>query len=122
MSGGITSKGETPTIRDRMDNFCRSRPQGCGQVCEPPGRFWAPGVPIHRFDDTGAFLVIFVALENDMRFLKCGPTPNVKIWDGVTLVFNRENQNQSLSPPTNLLQRFIQIQGSGTEHVAEVQG
>ncbi|KDR65237.1 hypothetical protein GALMADRAFT_50349, partial [Galerina marginata CBS 339.88] len=43
-----------------------------------------------------------LALENDMRCSKCGPTPNITIWDGVTLAFNRKNLKASLSPPTTI--------------------
>jgi len=41
-----------------------------------------------------------VQLENDMRCVRCGPTPKVTIWDGVTLAFNRKNLLATLRPPT----------------------
>ncbi|KAF9531644.1 hypothetical protein CPB83DRAFT_761155 [Crepidotus variabilis] len=39
-------------------------------------------------------------LDEDMCCSRCGPTPNVTIWDGVTLSFNRKNLLSSLQPPT----------------------
>lgn len=41
-----------------------------------------------------------VRLEDDMRCTTCGPSPNVTIWDGVTLAFSRRNILQTLRPPT----------------------
>lgn len=41
-------------------------------------------------------------LDNDMRCTKCGPTPKVTIWDGVTLAFSRKNLKPSLCPPTTI--------------------
>ena len=41
-----------------------------------------------------------VQLESDMRCVRCGDTPTVTIWDGVTLSFNRKNILPTLRPPT----------------------
>lgn len=40
------------------------------------------------------------SLEDDMKCPKCGPAPDVTIWDGVTLAFNRKHLLPSLQPPT----------------------
>lgn len=40
------------------------------------------------------------SLDGDMTCPKCGPTPEVTIWDGVTLAFNRKHLLPSLEPPT----------------------
>lgn len=41
-----------------------------------------------------------VDLRNDMYCLRCGKSPAVTIWDGVTLSFNRKNILPTLKPPT----------------------
>jgi hypothetical protein len=41
-----------------------------------------------------------VELGNDMECFRCGGTPAVTIWDGVTLSFNRKNILATLRPPT----------------------
>jgi CxC4 like cysteine cluster associated with KDZ transposases len=38
--------------------------------------------------------------ENDMLCVRCGPTPEDVIWDGVTLAFGRKHVLDSLKPPT----------------------
>jgi hypothetical protein len=44
--------------------------------------------------------VRLVELSHDMQCLRCGETPAVTIWDGVTLSFNRKNILPTLRPPT----------------------
>ena len=44
--------------------------------------------------------ICLVELGNDMHCLRCGETPKVTIWDGVTLSFNRKNILPTLRPPT----------------------
>lgn len=41
-----------------------------------------------------------VELKSDRQCLRCGETPMVTIWDGVTLSFNRKNLLPTLRPPT----------------------
>ena len=41
-----------------------------------------------------------VELGDDMECFRCGGTPAVTIWDGVTLSFNRKNILATLRPPT----------------------
>jgi hypothetical protein len=41
-----------------------------------------------------------VDLRNDMHCPRCGESPAVTIWDGVTLSFNRKNILPTLKPPT----------------------
>ncbi|KAJ3506795.1 hypothetical protein NLJ89_g6667 [Agrocybe chaxingu] len=43
-----------------------------------------------------------ISLDNDMECTRCGPCPDVTIWDGVTLAFNRKHLLQTLSPPTKV--------------------
>lgn len=44
-----------------------------------------------------------VELEGNMTYRKCGPKPDVTIFDGVTLVFNRKNLLSTMKPPTVIL-------------------
>jgi hypothetical protein len=41
-----------------------------------------------------------VEFGNEMQCFRCGETPAVTIWDGVTLSFNRKNILAILRPPT----------------------
>ncbi|KAF8954934.1 hypothetical protein BDZ97DRAFT_1675508, partial [Flammula alnicola] len=43
-----------------------------------------------------------VRLDDDMTCSKCGPNPDVVIFDGVTLAFNRKNLLPTLRPPTTI--------------------
>ncbi|RXW15219.1 hypothetical protein EST38_g10630 [Candolleomyces aberdarensis] len=42
------------------------------------------------------------AFDNDMQCIRCGPTPETTVWDGITLAFGRKHLSSTLSPPTQL--------------------
>lgn len=46
--------------------------------------------------------VKLMALTGDMTCSKCGPNPDVTIFDGVTLAFNRKNLLSTMRPPTTI--------------------
>ena len=46
--------------------------------------------------------VKLMTLTGDMTCSKCGPTPDVTIFDGVTLAFNRKNLLSTMRPPTTI--------------------
>ena len=52
------------------------------------------------FRTTWFSYICLVDLRNDMYCLRCGKSPAVTIWDGVTLSFNRKNILLTLKPPT----------------------
>jgi hypothetical protein len=41
-----------------------------------------------------------VRFDNDMQCPRCGPSPKVTIWDGVTLAFAKKNLLPTIHPPT----------------------
>lgn len=41
-------------------------------------------------------------LKDDMICPKCGPTPKVTVWDGITLSFSRKHLLPTLQPPTTI--------------------
>jgi hypothetical protein len=43
-----------------------------------------------------------VEFNGDMTCQKCGPNPDVAIFDGVTLAFNRKNLLSTIRPPTTI--------------------
>jgi hypothetical protein len=59
-----------------------------------------------EFMSDGYFLSIWfdyaslLALDNDMRCLRCGPCPETTVWDGITLAFGKKHLAATLCPPT----------------------
>ncbi|KAJ2925556.1 hypothetical protein H1R20_g11539, partial [Candolleomyces eurysporus] len=47
-------------------------------------------------------------MDNDMRCIRCGVSPETVIWDGITLAFGRKHLSSSLSPPTQTSPSSIQ--------------
>lgn len=43
-----------------------------------------------------------IQFGKDMMCSRCGPTPDITIWDGVTIAFSRKNLLPSLRPPTTI--------------------
>ncbi|RXW11670.1 hypothetical protein EST38_g14185 [Candolleomyces aberdarensis] len=59
-----------------------------------------------QFMSDGYFLPIWftyaalLALDNDMHCLRCGPSPETTVWDGITLAFGKKHLAATLRPPT----------------------
>ncbi|KAF9522519.1 hypothetical protein CPB83DRAFT_733749, partial [Crepidotus variabilis] len=84
------TKSETPFVSWVASTSCRY------EVHQSP----IPFIKEKLFRSAWFSFARLLQLGQDMRCPKCGPTPQVTIWDGVTLSFSRKNLLSSLEPPT----------------------
>ncbi|KAJ2911557.1 hypothetical protein MD484_g8855, partial [Candolleomyces efflorescens] len=74
-----------------------------------------------QFMSTGYFTSIWfgyaalLALDDDMRCLRCGPSPETTIWDGITLAFGKKHLAGTLVPPT-VTSPTLSISRPNTKH------
>ncbi|KAF9521754.1 hypothetical protein CPB83DRAFT_778174 [Crepidotus variabilis] len=86
------TKSETPFVSWVASTACRY--QTCSSAM--------PFVKEKLFRAAWFAYARLLQLDRDMSCSRCGPTPNVTIWDGVTLSFSQKNILPTLRPPTTV--------------------